>query len=598
MQYTGMTFDIAQIFALLVVVTLLTRPFGGYMKKVYGGERTLLTPVVGPLERALYRISGVSPATEMGWKQYTAAMLIFNFIGLAVMFAILMLQGHFPMNPQRFPGFSWHLALNTAVSFVTNTNWQNYSGESAASYFTQVMALMVHQFLSAATGMAILIAFIRGLARRTAETIGNFWVDMTRSVLYILLPIAFIAALVLVSQGVIQNFSPYKSVPLMQSASYEKPKLDAQGNPLKDASGKPVTETVAVKEQILPMGPVAAQEAIKEFGTNGGGFFNANSSHPYENPTPLSNFFEILLILSIPAALTNTFGRMAGNTRQGWAVYTAMMFLLLLAIGSLYWAENNGNPLMQKLGVPGVSMEGKDVRFGLGGSVLFAASTTATSCGAVNAMHDSLTPLGGMIPLMLILSGEVVFGGVGSGLYTMLAFVIIAVFSAGLMIGRTPEYLGKKIEVTEMWMSVIVVLTAGVVILLFVAIALITPDALSSMANPGPHGLSEVLYAFASMANNNGSAFAGLNGNTLFYNLMGSVAMLLGRFGPAVAVLAMAGSLVRKKYVPPSVGTLPTDQLPFIFWLVSVVLIVGALTFFPALALGPIVEHMIMQGGA
>lgn len=598
MQYTGIPFDIAQILVPLVVVTLLVRPLGGYMKKVYGGERTFLAAVFGPLERVLCRISGVRQDTEMDWKRYAIAMLMFNSVTMAVMFAILMLQGYLPLNPQKFPGFSWDLALNTAVSFVTNTNWQNYSGESMASYFTQVMAFMVHQFLSAATGMAILIAFIRGLARRTAVTIGNFWVDMTRSVLYILLPISLVAALVLVSQGVIQNFSPYKSVPLKQSISYEKPRLDAGGNPLKDASGKLVIETVAVKEQTLPMGPVASLEAIKELGTNGGGFFNANSAHPYENPTPFTNIFEIFLILMIPAALTNTFGRMVGKARQGWAIYTAMMFLLVIAVAALYWAEYSGNPLVQKLGVNGYSMEGKEVRFGLGGSALFSASTTGTSCGAVNTMHDSLTPLGGMVPMVLILLSEVVFGGVGSGLYTMIAFVVIAVFAAGLMIGRTPEYLGKKIEVTEMWMSVITVLTAGVVILVLVAIALITPAGVSPMANPGPHGLSEVFYAFASQANNNGSAFAGLNGNTKFYNLMGPLAMLLGRFAPAIAILAMAGSLVKKKYSPPGVGTLPTDQLPFIFWLVAVVLIVGALTFFPALALGPVVEHMIMQGGA
>jgi len=407
-----------------------------------------------------------------------------------------------------------------------------------------------------------------------------------------------VTALVLVSQGVIQNFSPYKTAQLKEVTSYEKPKLNAEGNPVKDEKGQAVTEKVIVKEQTLPMGPVASQEAIKELGTNGGGFFNANSSHPYENPTPLSNFFEILLILSIPAALTNTFGRIVGNTRQGWAIYTAMFVLLVFAVGSLYWAEYTGNPLVQKLGVSGYYAEGKEVRFGLGGTALFASATTGTSCGAVNAMHDSLTPLGGLVPLVLILLSEVVFGGVGSGLYTMLAFVVIAVFTAGLMIGRTPEYLGKKIEVTEMWMSVITVLTAGLLVLLFISIALTTHAGLNSIANPGPHGLSEVLYAFASMSNNNGSAFAGLNANTVFYNLIGSLAMLLGRFAPAIAILAMAGSLVKKKYVPPSVGTLPTDQLPFSFWLVAVVLLVGALTFFPALALGPIVEHMIMQGGA
>lgn len=598
MQYTDIVFDISQILFVLIVLTLVVKPLGGHMKKVYEGERTFLSIVFGPLERVLFRISGIKQDEEMGWKQYAVAMLIFNLVMMAVTFAILMLQGYLPFNPQKFPGFSWHLAVNTAISFVTNTNWQNYSGESAASYFSQVIALMVHQFLSAATGMAILIALIRGFVRKSAETVGNFWVDMTRSVLYILLPVAFIAAFVLVSQGIIQNFSPYRTVPLMQAFSYEKPKLDVYGNPLKDTSGKPVTETVVVRDQVLPMGPVASQEAIKEFGTNGGGFFNANSAHPYENPTPLTNILEILLLLSIPAALTNTFGRMAGNTRQGWAIYTAMFIILVFAVCALYWSEYSGNPLVKRLGIGGYYMEGKELRFGLGGSALFSASTTATSCGAVNNMHDSLTPLGGMVPLMLILLSEVVFGGVGSGLYSMLAFVVIAVFAAGLMIGRIPEYIGKKIEVTEMWMSVITVITAGIVILILVSIAVITRAGVGSISNPGPHGLTEVLYAFASQANNNGSAFAGLNGNKVFYNLTGSVAMLLGRFAPAIAVLAMAGSLVRKKYVPPSKGTLPTDQLPFIIWLVVIVLIVGALTFFPALALGPIVEHMIMEGGA
>ena len=596
-MYSDVFLDGLQIIFLLAVVTFLTKPLGGYMAAVYQGKQTLLSRVFAPFERVIYRTVGIDERAEMNWKQYALAMLTFNVLGLIVLFTILMLQGYLPLNPAKFSCLSWHLALNTAVSFVTNTNWQNYSGESTASYFTQAVGLTVQNFLSAATGMAIVIAFIRGLARRTAETIGNFWVDLARSVLYILLPISFIAALVLVSQGVIQNFDHYKSIQLVETTSYEKPKLDTQGNPIKDEKGQAITEKVIVKKQTLPMGPVASQEAIKELGTNGGGFFNANSAHPYENPTPLSNFLEILLILMIPAALTNTFGRIVGSTRQGWALYTAMLLILVFAIVGQYWAEYYGNPLMQKLGIQGPYMEGKEVRFGLGGSVLFSTTTTATSCGAVNNMHDSLTPLGGMIPMMLILLSEVVFGGVGSGLYTMLAFVIIAVFSAGLMIGRTPEYLGKKIEVTEMWMSVITVLTAGVLILIFVAIALIIPAGVSSIANPGPHGLSEILYAFASQANNNGSAFAGLNGNTVFYNLMGSLAMFIGRFAPAIAILAMAGSLVKKKYVPPSKGTLPTDQLPFIFWLVSVVLIVGALTFFPVLALGPIVEHMIMQGG-
>jgi K+-transporting ATPase ATPase A chain len=597
MQRADMIFDIAQITALLLAVTLLVKPLGAYMARVYAGESTILGPLLSPLENVIYRLAGIDRDVEMDWKQYAFAMLVFNLIGMVALFAIIMLQGYLPLNPQKFAGFSWHLAVNTAVSFVTNTNWQNYSGESAVSYFSQVMGFAVQNFLSAATGMAIAIALIRGFVRRTAETIGNFWVDLTRTVIYIFLPVAFLAALVLVSQGVIQDFSPYKSVPMLQPVTYEKAKMDADGNPVKDANGKQVTEPVPVKEQVLPMGPVASQEAIKEFGTNGGGFFNANSAHPYENPTPFSNFFEILLMLAIPAALTYTFGRMAGDTRQGWAIYIAMLFIFILALAALFWAEYNGNALVQRLGVNGYNMEGKEVRFGLGGSALFSTSTTATSCGAVNSMHDSLTPLGGMIPLMLILLSEVVFGGVGSGLYTMLAFVVIAVFSAGLMIGRIPEYLGKKIEVTEMWMSVIAVLAAGVIILLLVSLALILPSGLSSIANSGPHGLSEVLYAFASQANNNGSAFAGLNGNTVFYNLSGSLAMLVGRFAPAVAVLAMAGSLAGKKYVPPGKGTLPTHQFSFIIWIIAVVLIVGALTFFPALALGPIVEQMIMQGG-
>ncbi len=597
MTNTPWLFDILQIAVLFILLTILAKFLGSYMAKVYQGERTVLSPLLIPLENLIYRLAGVDKDAEMDWKQYAQALLVFNGLGMILLFILLLLQGNFPLNPQKFSGFSWHLALNTAVSFITNTNWQAYSGESAAAYLTQVMGLAVQNFLSAATGMAIVIAFIRGLVRRTSETIGNFWLDLTRTVLYVLLPIAMIAAVVLVSQGVIQNFSGYKNVSLLQSTSYEKPKLDSDNNPIKDVNGNRVIEKIPVKEQTLPMGPVASQEAIKEFGTNGGGFFNANSAHPFENPTPFSNFFEILLILSIPASLTYAFGRMVGSPRQGWALYAAMLFLLLLAIGMQYWAEYHGNPLLSKMGVSGFNMEGKEVRFGLGGSVLFSTSTTATSCGAVNTMHDSLTPLGGMIPMVLILLGEVVFGGVGSGLYTMLAFVVIAVFIAGLMIGRTPEYLGKKIEVTEMWMSVITVLTAGVIVLLFVAIALITRAGISSIANPGPHGLSQVLYAFASAANNNGSAFAGLNANTVFYNLMTALAMLIGRFVPAIAILAMSGSLVKKKYVPPSVGTLPTDQIPFILWLLVVILIVGALTFFPALALGPLVEHLIMQGG-
>ncbi|GAC1464966.1 MAG: potassium-transporting ATPase subunit KdpA [Desulfuromonadaceae bacterium] len=580
-----------------VVLLALTKPMGVFMAHVYQGERTFLSPLLAPCERLLYRICGVDQQEEMGWKRYALSMLFFNLLLFVALFAMLMLQHLLPLNPQKVPPFSWQLALNTAISFVTNTNWQAYAGEQAASYFTQMAGLTVHNFVSAATGMAIVIALIRGFARRRTSAIGNFWVDMTRGTLYILLPLSFIAAILLVSQGVIQNFSEYKNVSLVQSTSYDKPKMDDKGAPLKDAAGKPVTENVTVKEVQIPMGPVASQEAIKELGTNGGGFFNANSAHPFENPTPLSNFVEILLILLIPAGLTYTFGLMVGNVRQGWGLLAAMLFLLVVAFGSLQWAESNGNPLVAKLGVSGVNMEGKEVRFGLAGSSLFTVATTGTSCGAVNTMHDSLTPIGGMIPLSLILTGEVVFGGVGSGLYTMLAFAIIAVFVSGLMIGRTPEYLGKKIEVAEMWMSILVILTAGVAVLILSGIAMITPSAVASMANPGAHGLTEVLYAMASMANNNGSAFAGLNANVNFNNLFGALAMTLGRYVPAVAVLAMAGSLAEKKYVPPSLGTLPTDRAPFVIWLVLVIIIIGALTFFPALALGPIVEHLMMVGG-
>jgi K+-transporting ATPase ATPase A chain len=576
MQPNGVLFDWLQIAVLLIILTLLIKPLGSYFAKVYQGEWTFLSPLLSPLEKGLYRVAGIQSDREMAWKEYALAMLIFNGLGLLVLLAILMLQGWLPLNPEKFSGFSWDAAINTAVSFTTNTNWQFYSGESAASYFTQVLGLMVQQFLSAASGMAVLIALIRGFARHTAETLGNFWVDVTRGALYILLPLSLVASVFLVSQGVIQNFSPYLRTSLVQATQ------DDKGN--------------TVKEQTLPMGPVASQEAIKELGTNGGGWFNANSAHPFENPTPFTNFLENLLMLLIPAALTYTFGRMVGSARQGWAVYAAMTIIFLASLIAMYVAEYHGNPLVTRLGVRGLYMEGKEVRFGLGPSVLWSCSTTGTSCGAVNNMHDSLTPLGGMVPLWLILLGEIVFGGVGSGLYTMLAFVVIAVFVAGLMIGRTPEYLGKKIETLEMWTSVITVLTAGLVVLLFTGIALLVPAGVKAMANPGPHGLSEVLYAFASTANNNGSAFAGLSGNT-FYNLMTALAMLLGRYAPKVAVLAIAGSLVQKKYTPPSAGTLPTHQVAFIIWLVIVVLIVGALTFFPALAMGPMVEQLIMQGG-
>jgi K+-transporting ATPase ATPase A chain len=588
--------ELVQVLFLLLILLALIRPLGGFMARVYQGERNLLSTLLAPVERLIYRISGVKQDDEMGWKRYAGSMLLFNLVLFAGLFVLLMSQHLLPLNPQKLPSFSWQLALNTAVSFTTNTNWQNYSGEQAASYLTQMVGFGLHNFVSAATGMAIVIALIRGFSRRRSSAIGNFWVDLTRGTLYILLPISLIAAILLVSQGVIQNFSDYKTVPLVQSISYDKPKLDDKGTPLKDAQGKPVLENVTAKEVVIPMGPVASQEAIKELGTNGGGFFNANSAHTFENPTPLSNFVEILLILLIPASLTYTFGVMVGNTRQGWMLLGVMLFLWLLCFSLLQGVEQAGNPLVAKLGVVGGNLEGKEARFGMVASNLFTVTTTATSCGAVNSMHDSLTPIGGMIPLSLMLLGEIVFGGVGSGLYTMLAFAIIAVFVSGLMIGRTPEYLGKKIEVQEMWMSIITILTAGVVVLILSGIAMITPSAVASMSNPGAHGLSEVLYGIASMANNNGSAFAGLNGNVPFYNLLGALAMIIGRYIPAVAVLAMAGSLAEKKYIPPSLGTLPTDKLAFAFWLCLVILIVGALTFFPALALGPIVEQLAMLG--
>jgi K+-transporting ATPase ATPase A chain len=588
--------DLLQFLGLLGAVLLLAHPLGSFMARVYNGERTFLSPILAPCESLFYRICGVDRNDEMGWQRYAYAMLLFNLVLFLALLGMLLAQPALPLNPQGLPGLSWPLALNTAVSFVSNTNWQNYSGESTLSYFTQVAGLTVHNFVSAASGMTIVIALIRGFVRRTTATIGNFWVDLTRSVLYILLPLSLIGAVFLVSQGAIQNFRDYKTVPLTQPLIHDKPKLDELGSPMLDQSGKVLTERVTTKEVSIPMGPVASQEAIKELGTNGGGFFNANSAHPFENPSPLSNFMEILFILLIPAALTRTFGKMVGNPRQGAMLLGVMLFLFIAAFGVLHASELASTPMLHHLGIIGGNLEGKELRFGLVGTDMFEVATTAASCGAVTAMHDSLTPLGGLVPLSLILLGEIVFGGVGSGLYTMLAFAVIAVFVSGLMIGRTPEYLGKKIEVREMWMSIVIILVAGIMVLILSGLAMITPSAVASMANPGPHGLTEVLYAFASMANNNGSGFAGLTGNTNFYNLLGALAMLIGRYVPAVAVLAMAGGLAGKKYVPPSLGTLPTDKFPFAFWLTLVILIVGALTFFPALALGPIVEHLSMTG--
>jgi len=573
---------ILQISIFLAVLILLVKPLGGYMARVYQGERTFLERVLAPLERLIYRWSGIDPDQEMDWKVYAVAMLLFNFLGLLAVYALQRLQFLLPLNPQGLAAVSPDSAFNTAVSFATNTNWQGYSGETTMSYLTQMLGLTVQNFLSAATGMAILVAFIRGFARQSAKTIGNFWVDLTRTTLYILLPLAIIVAIILVSQGVVQTFAPYKTVSLLE--------------PTTDANGQ------TVREQVLALGPAASQIAIKHLGTNGGGFFNANSAHPFENPTPWSNFVEMMSEILIPAALTYTFGKMVRDTRQGWALLIAMVALLVVFIFAAYAAEAAGNPRLAALGVaqaasdlnPGGNMEGKEVRLGIASSSIFAAVTTATSTGAVNSMHDSYTPLGGLVPLLLMHLGEVIFGGVGSGLYGMLVFVIVAVFVAGLMVGRTPEYLGKKIEVYEMKMAALMILIMPLVILGFTALALLTQPGKAAVFNPGPHGFSEVLYAYTSQANNNGSAFAGLSANNPFYNLTGGLAMLFGRYWTAVLTLVLAGSLARKKKVPTGAGTLPTHTPLFIAWLIGVIFLVAGLNFFPALALGPIVEHLVL----
>jgi potassium-transporting ATPase potassium-binding subunit len=594
--------DILQLGLYLTVLIALVKPLGGYMARVYQAEPCGLNRILGPLERLIYRMFGIHPDDEMTWKTYAGAAILFKLSFFFLLYMLLRFQGMLPLNPQRFPGVAPDLAFNTAVSFITNTNWQAYGGESTMSYLSQMMGLGVQNFVSAAQGMAILVALIRGFARRTTSTIGNFWVDLTRSVLYILLPLSLVMAAVLVSQGVVQNFSPYKNVALLQPISYDSPKLDTDGKPIISADGKPVTESKRISEQTLPMGPAASQVAIKQLGTNGGGFFNANSAHPFENPTPLSNFFELLAILLIPAALCYTFGRMVGDKRQGWALLSAMFVIFIPLLILCYSSEQAGNPLLAAAGIDqtssslqaGGNMEGKEVRFGIANSALWATATTAASNGSVNAIHDSFSPLGGLVPMVMIQLGEVVFGGVGSGLYGMLAFAIVAVFIAGLMVGRTPEYLGKKIESFEMKMASIVILVPCCFVLLGTAVASVTSSGVSSISNPGPHGFSQMLYAFSSMANNNGSAFGGLNANTLFYNTLGGAAMLFGRFWTMIPMLAIAGSLAAKKYVPPSAGTLPTHTPLFILFLASVVIIVGALTFLPALGLGPIAEHLML----
>ena len=568
----------------LVVLIALAKPLGSYMARVYEGKSFGLDRVLGPFERLIYRLCGVRSDEEMNWKTYALTMLLFNFAGLIVVYVLQRWQQWLPLNPQGFGAITPDSSFNTAVSFVSNTNWQGYGGETTMSYLTQMLGLTVQNFVSAAAGMATLVALIRGLARRTAQTIGNFWVDLVRSTLYILLPLAIVLALLQVSQGVIQNFSAYQSVPLLQ------PTVDANDN--------------AVNEQMLPMGPAAAQIAIKQLGTNGGGFFNVNSAHPFENPTPLANFFELLAILLIPAALCYTFGKMVGDTRQGWAVLTAMTIIFVALLALCVSAEQSGNPAFSNLGVDqsasalhsGGNMEGKEVRFGIVNSALWATATTAASNGSVNSMHDSYTPLGGLVPMWLMQLGEVIYGGVGSGLYGMLVFAIIAVFVAGLMVGRTPEYLGKKIEAYEMKMASLIILIPPIVVLGFTALAVVTDAGKATIFNPGVHGFSEVLYAFSSQGNNNGSAFAGLGANNPFYNLTGGLAMLFARYWLAIPTLAIAGSLARKKNVPTGPGTLPTHSALFVVLLIGVVIIVGALTFIPALALGPIVEHLIAHG--
>ena len=579
----------------LVVLLALAKPLGAFMADVYEGKRTFLSPVLGWLERLAYRASGVDETDDMDWKRYLRATLWFNLAGFIACYALQRLQHLLPLNPQKMGAVSADSSFNTAVSFVTNTNWQGYAGEATMGYLTQMLGLAVQNFVSAATGMAVLIALVRGFARRQASGIGNFWADLTRSTVYILLPLSLLLACVLVTQGVVQTFQPYKTVDLVQQPlEFEQPKTGADGKPVTDKDGKPVMEKATTKEQTLPLGPAASQIAIKQLGTNGGGFFNVNSAHPFENPTPLSNFLEVLSILLIGAALCYTFGRMIGDTRQGWALLAAMTILFAGFLAVCTVSEQAGNPVLAKLGVDQAqgNMEGKEVRFGVANSALWATATTAASNGSVNAMHDSFTPLGGLVPMILMQLGEIVFGGVGSGLYGMLLFVIVAVFVAGLMVGRTPEYLGKKIEAYEMKMAALAVLFPFVAALAGTALAVVVEPGLAGMANPGAHGFSEVLYAFSSASNNNGSAFAGLSANTPFYNSALGIVMWTSRFWIVVPVLALAGSLARKKLVPPGAGTLPTHTPLFVAFLIGTILVIGALTFVPALALGPIVEHL------
>jgi len=578
-----------QILFFLLVVLALTKPLGAYITRVFSREKTFLDPLLRPIEKLVYRLTGVDEGKEMRWTEYAGGMLMFSGVTMFLTYVIERVQNHLPLNPQHLAAVAPDLAFNTAASFTTNTNWQAYVPEVTMSYLTQMIALAYHNFVSAAVGIALAIAIIRGIARREQSTLGNFWVDMTRATFWVLLPGCVFGALLLVWQGVPQNLKPYDTAQL----------ADPQTVQTTDSAGK--TTTQVISQQTIAQGPVASQEMIKELGTNGGGFFNANSAHPYENPTPLTNFFELVLIFAIGSALTYTLGQMTGSPRHGWAVWCAMALLFLVGITAAYSAEARGNPLVQNAAnhvQPAGNMEGKEVRFGIANSALWAVVTTDTSCGAVNAMHDSFTPLGGMIPLINMLLGEVVFGGVGSGLYGIIVFIILSVFIAGLMVGRTPEYLGKKIEAFDVKMAMLTVLIYPLMVLTFTAISVVAPKfGLSSLANAGPHGLSEIFYAYAEAGANNGSAFAGLNANTLWYNTTIAATMLFGRFFMVIPVLAIAGSLVQKKHVPETSGTFPVTTPLFTGLLISVIVIVGALTFFPALSLGPILEHLLMYAG-
>jgi K+-transporting ATPase ATPase A chain len=580
-----------QIGFFLLVILLITKPVGVFLARVFSGEKTFLDRLLRPIERLIYRLTGIDENHEMRWTEYAVAMLLFSGVSMALLYVMERVQKFLPLNPQKVANLEPGLAFGTAASFTTNTNWQAYSGESTMSYLTQMAGLAYHNFASAAVGIAVAVAVIRGIARKETDKLGNFWVDTTRCLLWVLLPICLVGSLVFVSQGVIQNLKPYTTVELIEPQTVQ----------VTGADGKTTTQTVT--QQVIAQGPVASQEVIKEFGTNGGGFFGANSAHPFENPTPFSNFFQLVLIFTIPSALTYALGRMTGSQRHGWAVWGAMALLFLAGVTTAYWAEARGNP--QLAGVnqsstalqSGGNMEGKEVRFGIANSALFATVTTDASCGAINGQHDSFTPLGGMVPLVNIMLGEVVFGGVGAGLYGIVVFVILAVFIAGLMVGRTPEYLGKKIESYDVKMAMLAILILTFTILGFSALAIIKPFGTSSISNPGPHGLSQVLYAYVSSAGNNGSAFGGLNANTMWYNTSTAVAQLLGRFFMIIPVLAIAGSLAKKRIVPESVGTFPVTGGLFAGLLVATIVIVGALTFFPALSLGPILEHLLMAAG-